>query len=140
MGAIYQNLRTTTLDKSQNQSMSCKELLLNIISAKIKVSCGVSEICADDLKLLSLYSIRISCLQCFNSVLLLPKKKKNRNSAEDFLTSFHNLIENLRNNGFNPSKSSIPVDANVFLVNGAHRLASSIVLSQPICIQHVSCY
>jgi hypothetical protein len=53
-------------------SMSCKELLLSIISAKIKVSRGVSEICADDLKFLSLYNIHISFVQCFNSVLLLP--------------------------------------------------------------------
>ena len=66
------------------------------------------------------------------------KSCKPKNSTEDFLASYHNLIDSLGNYGFNPSKSSIPVDANVFLVNGAHRLASSIVLSQPICIQHVS--
>ena len=66
-------------------SMSCKELLLSIISAKIKVSCGVSEICADDLKLLSLYNMHISILQCFNSVLHLPKKKKNRSLAKSDL-------------------------------------------------------
>ena len=60
------------------------------------------------------------------------KSCKPKNSAEDFLTSYHNLIENLRNYGFNPSKSSIPVDVNGFLLNGAHRLASSIV-----CIQHL---
>ena len=66
------------------------------------------------------------------------KSCKPKNSTEDFLASYHNLVDSLRNYGFNPSKSSIPVDANGFLVNGAHRLASSIVLSQPICIQHLS--
>ena len=63
---------------------------------------------------------------------------KRKNSTEDFLTSYHNLIYNLRNYRFNPSKSSIPLDAYGFLINGAHRLASSIVLSQPVCIQHLS--
>ena len=66
------------------------------------------------------------------------KSCKPKNSTEDFITSYHNLLDNLRNYGFNPSKSSIPVDVNGFLINGAHRLASSIVLSQPVCIQHLS--
>ena len=66
------------------------------------------------------------------------KSCKPKNSTEDFLASYHNLIDSLGNYGFNPSKSSIPVDVNGFLINGAHRLASIIVLSQPICIQHLS--
>ena len=63
---------------------------------------------------------------------------KQKTSKEDFLKSYHNLIDNLRKYGFNPSKSSIPVDVNGFLINGAHRLASSIVLSQSVCVQHLS--
>ena len=66
------------------------------------------------------------------------KSCKPKNSTEDFLTSYHNLIDNSRNYGFNPSKSSIPVDVNAFLISGAQRLASRIVLSQPVCIQHLS--
>jgi hypothetical protein len=66
------------------------------------------------------------------------KSCKPKNSKEDFLKSYHNLIDNLRDYGFNPSKSSIPVDVNGFLINGAHRLASSIVLSQSVCVQHLS--
>jgi hypothetical protein len=61
-------------------------------SAKIKFSCGVSGICADDLKLLSLYNIRISFLQCFNSVLLLPKKKKNRTLAKSDLENLFFML------------------------------------------------
>ena len=66
------------------------------------------------------------------------KSCKPKNYTEDFLTSNHNHIYNLISYGFNPSKSSIPLDVNGFLINGAHRLASSIVLSQPVCIQHLS--
>jgi hypothetical protein len=66
------------------------------------------------------------------------KPCKPQNSTEDFLTSYHNLIDNSRNYGFNPSKSSIPVEVNAFLISGAQRLASRIVLSQPVCIQHLS--
>jgi hypothetical protein len=57
-----------------------------------------SGICADDLKLLSLYNIRISFLQCFNSVLLLPKKKKNRTLAKSDLQNNLHVID------FNPGK------------------------------------
>jgi hypothetical protein len=54
------------------------------------------------------------------------KSCKPKNSTEGILALYHNHINNLRNYGFNPSKSSIPVDVNGFLINGAHRLASSI--------------
>ena len=63
---------------------------------------------------------------------------KPKNSKEDFLKSYHNLVDNLRDYGFNSSKSSIPVDVNGVLINGAHRLSSSIVLSQSVCVQHLS--
>lgn len=66
------------------------------------------------------------------------KACKQKNSKEDFLKSYHNLTDNLRNHGFNPYTSSIPVDVNGFLINGAHRLASIIVLSQSACVQHLS--
>ena len=66
------------------------------------------------------------------------KSCKPMNSTEDILASYHNIIDNLRNYGFNPSKSSIPVDVNRFLINGAHRLTSSIAFSQSVCIQHLS--
>ena len=66
------------------------------------------------------------------------KSCKPKNSKADFLKSYHNLIDKLRDYGFNPSKSSIPVYVNDFLINGDHRLASSIVLSQSVCVQHLS--
>ena len=63
---------------------------------------------------------------------------KPKTSKEEFLKSYHKLVDNLRDYGFNSSKSSIPVDVNGVLINGAHRLSSSIVLSQSVCVQHLS--
>jgi len=50
------------------------------------------------------------------------KSCKPKNSTDDFLASYHKLIDNLRNYGFNPSKSRISLDVNGFLMDGAHRL------------------
>lgn len=59
-------------------------------------------------------------------------------SSEDYVTSYQNFISNVANVGINPSQNSICVDKNGFLVNGAHTLSSSIVLSQPVYVQHLS--
>jgi hypothetical protein len=54
--------------------------------------CGVSGICTDDLKFISLYNILISFLQSFNSVLFLPKKKKNRTLAKSNLENLFSML------------------------------------------------
>lgn len=61
-----------------------------------------------------------------------------KNSNEDYLTSYHNFISDIANVGQKPSHHSISVDKSGFIVNGAHALSSSIVLSHPVYVQHLS--
>lgn len=44
-------------------------------------------------------------------------------SKEDFYESFINLIDSIKNNGFNENLGVIPVDENYQILDGAHRLA-----------------
>ncbi|XP_053394331.1 uncharacterized protein LOC123524946 [Mercenaria mercenaria] len=55
---------------------------------------------------------------------------KEQKSSSDSISSFHKTIESVRKFGFNPNISRIPVDKNGFISNGAHRLASTVVLSR----------
>ena len=61
---------------------------------------------------------------------------KEKRGSLDFLSSFHNTVDNIRKSGFNSRLSRIPVDENGFLLNGAHRLAASIVLSKFAYFDH----
>ncbi|XP_045159496.2 uncharacterized protein LOC123524935 [Mercenaria mercenaria] len=61
---------------------------------------------------------------------------KEKNGSSDFISSFHKTIQNVKEFGFNPNISRIPVDKNGFINNGAHRLASSVVLSKQATFEH----
>ena len=60
--------------------------------------------------------------------------KPEKNTFEIFKSVFDNLIEDISKNGFDESKSSIPV-SNKKILNGSHRLAASIPTNA-----EVSCY
>ncbi|XP_045159502.2 uncharacterized protein LOC123524940 isoform X2 [Mercenaria mercenaria] len=64
----------------------------------------------------------------------IPCKEKNNKS--DFILSFHKTIENLKTSGFNSSMSRIPIDNMGFLLNGAHRVSASVILSKNACFEH----
>ena len=66
------------------------------------------------------------------------KTCKPKENKDDFVLSFHNLIRNIKQNGFNNSISIIPVDKSGFLINGAHRLSASIVLSKPAAFKRMT--
>ena len=51
-----------------------------------------------------------------------------KTSAQDFIISFHKTIQSLKDNGFDNSKSIVPVTKNLFPLNGAHRIAAAIAL------------
>ena len=54
----------------------------------------------------------------------------NKHSELDFLYAFHHLIRSIDHKGFSDLKSKILVDKNGFLINGAHRMAATVVLSK----------
>ena len=53
---------------------------------------------------------------------------KDKNGANDFIESFHNTIDSIREHGFESKKSRIPTDKNGVILNGAHRLAAATIL------------
>ena len=55
---------------------------------------------------------------------------KDKNGANDFIESFHNTIDSIREHGFESNKSRIPTDKNGVILNGAHRLAAATILSK----------
>ncbi|XP_053394329.1 uncharacterized protein LOC123523536 [Mercenaria mercenaria] len=63
---------------------------------------------------------------------------RNKNNQSDFILSFHKTIEAIKTSGFNSSRSRIPLDKIGFLLNGAHRISASIILSKNASFEHHS--
>ena len=57
-----------------------------------------------------------------------PKK----NTFEAFDNEFKSIIKSISDNGFDSNISLIPVEANKFILNGAHRVAACMALNKPI--------
>lgn len=53
---------------------------------------------------------------------------------DDYLESFNNLIQDIKNNGYDKD-FPIPIANNGLLSNGAHRLAASLALGNDVCIE-----
>ena len=63
-------------------------------------------------------------------------KCKEKETSDDFVSSFHDTIDNVRKFGFNPNISRIPVDRYGHVNNGAHRLSAAVVLSKNASFEH----
>lgn len=50
------------------------------------------------------------------------KGNDSKNSLEDFIETFNQLVLDIKENGFDSNKSLIPVDASGYVMDGAHRL------------------
>ena len=57
---------------------------------------------------------------------------QNKNSFNDFLTSFNETYINIKENGFDENKSLIPLSKNGSIANGSHRVASAIFLARDV--------
>lgn len=62
-----------------------------------------------------------------------------KQSADDFVNTFMALFESIKNDGFSLEKSIIPVNKFGVPVNGAHRIACSILLDEPVRIVLLDC-
>jgi len=61
---------------------------------------------------------------------------EDKNSIEVFFEEFHKTFEEIKTNGFDSSKTLIPVSKNGSIANGAHRVASAIYLDKDVeCVQ-----
>ena len=64
-----------------------------------------------------------------------PKK----NSAKNFLKAFEDIDKDIQINGFDSSKSLIPLAKDGTILNGSHRIASSIVRDKKVSCIKLSC-
>lgn len=75
-------------------------------------------------------------IRAFNNFFELnPSDGQPKNSAEDFISSFDTLIQNLREKGFDVTKGAIPIGTNGEIQDGAHRLAACAALGIPANIK-----
>lgn len=59
-----------------------------------------------------------------------------KNSFDDFIQSFNHTFLDIKKNGFDDSKTLIPLSKNGIILNGSHRVASAIFLNQNVrCVQ-----
>ncbi len=56
----------------------------------------------------------------------------NKNSIDKFYSSFEKTFESIKNNGFDEKKTLIPLSKNGVILNGAHRVASAIILDENV--------
>lgn len=57
----------------------------------------------------------------------ISEKMPIKNSAEDYLNSFNEILDSVKNEGFLTSKSIVPIDKRMLISNGAHRVASCLL-------------
>ena len=62
---------------------------------------------------------------------------RGKKTATDFISSFQNTIDNIEKQGFMSNTSQIPLDNTGFVLNGAHRLAASVILGKKATFQHL---
>lgn len=65
-------------------------------------------------------------IKAFNS--FNEQDGSDKNSAKKFINNFNELYESIKRQGFNKDISIIPIDNNGIIIDGAHRLACSIIL------------
>lgn len=57
---------------------------------------------------------------------------EDKNSIDRFIKEFHKTFEDIKNNGFDSTKTLIPFSKNGSIANGAHRIASAIYLNKDV--------
>ena len=60
-----------------------------------------------------------------------------KQGEENFITCFDALFENIRKNGYSEQKIPVPVDRNMQIIDGAHRVAVCLALHLPVRIVHL---
>lgn len=60
-----------------------------------------------------------------------------KQGKDSFLSSFDALYESLRKNGYSEQEIPVPVDRNMQIVDGAHRVAACLALHLPVRIIHL---
>lgn len=65
---------------------------------------------------------------------------EDKNSIDKFIEEFHKTFEDIKTNGFDSSKTLIPLSKNGSIANGAHRVGSAIFLDEAIDCVNIDTY
>lgn len=87
----------------------------------------VEDVLAGEFRKFTKSDYKIS-LDAFSDGKFTEPGQANKNSFEFYVESFLNLIKNIKEHGFDPEKSVIPVGENNIILDGSHRLSIAIVL------------
>ena len=76
-------------------------------------------------------------LESFSNGTFVEPGQKAKNSVQDYFEAFHQMIEDMREHGFDPDKSVVPVGDDGTILDGSHRVAIAIYYDIPLTIVHI---
>ncbi len=76
-------------------------------------------------------------IKAFSNGVFIEPGLKTKNSIQDYYDSFDELIVDIRNHGFDPAKSMVPVGEDGEILDGSHRTAIAIYYNLPITVVHI---
>lgn len=76
-------------------------------------------------------------IEAFSDGAYIEPGLKTKNSILDYFDSFDRLIADIKKNGFDPSRSLVPVGEDGSILDGSHRAAIAIYYDIPISVVHV---
>ena len=62
----------------------------------------------------------------------------NKNSYDKYIAEFETIFNDIKSNGFDSTKSIVPISINNIIENGAHRVASAIYLNKSISVVNIN--
>ena len=76
-------------------------------------------------------------IEAFSDGVFVEPGLKTKNSIRDYYDSFESLIADIKANGFDPSRSVIPVGEDGAILDGSHRAAIGIYYDIPLTVVHI---
>lgn len=76
-------------------------------------------------------------LAAFSNGAFVEPGQNAKNSVQNYFDSFSRLIEDMREHGFDPAQSVVPVGDNGAILDGAHRVAIAIYYDIPLTIVRI---
>ncbi len=76
-------------------------------------------------------------LEAFSDGTFIEPGLSTKNSVQDYFDTFHRLIADIRNDGFDSSQSIVPVGENGVILDGAHRVAIAIYYDIPLTVVYI---
>ena len=123
---IYENYKLIEIDPSDLISPTRFDLGFKLIYLEYSDYEFARSIYKDHIRALSLGAYR-------------EPGNRNKIGIEKFYSEFNEILNNITSNGFDISKSVIPISKNGSIANGAHRLSTCIFLNKKVFVTKINC-